>query len=253
MGAYEAGKHGSTVGWFVLLTMLVTAFLTACYVARMLALNFFGKPKYDESHVHPHESPSTMTTPLILLAILSVVGGWVGFPGQFNLFARWVHFGEEHNPFNLALMLLSLGIAVAGFFTGWTIFRGGRVKVDILKSPFAWFYRLLQNKYYLDDIYMSAIVRPIRDQVSAFAYWTNQYVLDGIVNAAGMATTALGRSAYNNVDQPLIDGAVNGLAFGADMAGRGLKFWQSGNIQAYAGVLFVGIAAFVVAFLLIRF
>jgi NADH-quinone oxidoreductase subunit L len=252
--AYETAKGGSRVGWFVFLTMIVTAFLTACYVARMLALTFFGKPKYDTEHVHPHESPAAMTTPLILLAVLSVVGGWVGLPGRANLFERWVHFGEGGEHFLVWLAVLSTAVALAGFLTGWTLFKpNAKAKVDVLRSPFAWAYRLLANKYYLDDIYMGAIIRPIRDQVSRFAYWTNQNVLDGVVNAAGSVSLFLGRGAYNKIDQPLIDGAVNGLAFGAGSAGGSLKFWQTGNVQAYAALLFIGIGAFVGAFLLIKF
>ncbi|MGH2812609.1 MAG: NADH-quinone oxidoreductase subunit 5 family protein, partial [Actinomycetota bacterium] len=252
LGAFEAGRHGSTLAWFVFLTMIVTAFLTACYVARMLALTFYGEPKYDRAHVQPHESPPAMTVPLVILAILSVVGGWVGFPGQANLFAGWVHFGEVHSEFNLGVMLLSVAVAVAGLATGWTIFGRRRVEIDLLRSPWAWFYRLLQNKYYLDDLYMTFVVRPIRDPIAKFSYWTNQRILDGMVNVAGMATRALGDSAYNRVDQPLIDGAVNGLAFSTGAAGESLKFWQSGNIQRYAAALFLAVAAFVVGFVLVR-
>jgi NADH-quinone oxidoreductase subunit L len=252
LGAYNAMLGGSGVGSFVFVTMVVTAFLTACYVARMLALTFFGAPKYDTSEVEPHESPPAMTVPLILLGILAVVGGWVGIPGEGNLFAGWVHFGEEHHDFNVGLAVFTTGVAVAGFGVGWRIFRRGALKVDLLRSPFAWVYRLLENGYYLDDFYMAAIIRPIRDQVSRFAYWTNQKILDGIVNVAGIGTALLGRSTYEGVDQPLIDGAVNGIAFGTDRFSGGLKFWQTGNIQAYAAVLFIGIAAFVAVFVVIR-
>lgn len=252
LGAYEAGRHGSETGYFVFFAMLVTAFLTACYVARMLALTFFGRPKYDPDHVHPRESPPAMAVPLILLAVLSVVGGWVGLPGRFNLFARWVHFGEEHNPFNLAIMLVSVGLAVAGFATGWMIFRMGRTRIDLSAGGLAWFYRMLENKYYLDDFYMRYIVRPIRDPLSRFAYWTNQKIIDAIVNVAGAATVGLGRGTYKHVDQALIDGAVNGVAFSTGRASSSLKFWQTGNVQWYAAALFFGVAAFVVGFVVVR-
>ena len=66
---------------FTFIAMLVTGFLTALYVARMLALTFFGKPKYDTTHVHPHESPKLMTVPLMILAAWPIAGGWVGLPG----------------------------------------------------------------------------------------------------------------------------------------------------------------------------
>lgn len=254
LGAFEAGRQGSNVGSFVFITALVTAFITACYVARMVALTFFGSPRYETREVHPHESPAAMTVPLLLLAVLSVAGGWVGFPGGANQFAGWVHFGEEaHEGFSLALAFVSTLVAVGGILVGWWIFGMKRVKIDILRTPWAWIYRLLSNKYYLDDIYMNVIVRPIRDPIAKLADWTNQNVLDGLVNAAGILTRGLADIAYHRIDQPLIDGAVNGLGFSAAAAGNTLKFWQSGNIQRYAAALFVGVGLFVAAFLLIRF
>lgn len=250
LGAFEQATHGSAVGWFVFITMMVTAFLTACYVARMLALTFFGPPKYDASHVHPHESPPAMTTPLVLLAILSIVGGWVGLPGDRNLFAQILHFeGVEHHEFNLGIAIASTLVALSGFLLGWRIFRHGAIKVNVGNS---WFYRLLQNKYYLDDIYFRTVVWPVRDKLSVFAYWTNQRILDGIVNAAGIGTLGLGRTAYRSVDQPVIDGAVNGSARLTGWVSSGLRFWQTGNVQMYAAALFVGIGVFVAGFLFFK-
>jgi NADH-quinone oxidoreductase subunit L len=253
VAAYHSGRDGSTVGWFVLLTMLLTVFLTACYVARMLVLTFFGKPKYDTAKVHPHEPSTAMTAPLIALAVLSLVGGWVGLPGRFNLFGHWVFFGQGEEAFVLGLALLSAAMAVAGLAFGWWVFALGRLKVDLLKTGWAWAYRLVQNKYYLDDLYFAAIVRPIRDPIARFADWSNQNILDWLVNAAGVATRGTGNFAYYAVDQPVIDGAVTGLAISTGAAGNTLKFWQSGNIQRYAVALFLGVTAFVAAFIVVRF
>jgi NADH-quinone oxidoreductase subunit L len=253
VGAFRAAQAGSRVAGIVFVAMLGTAFLTACYVARMLALTFFGKPKYDKAKVHPHESPRSMTGPLVFLAAMSVVGGWVGLPGRANLFGRWVHFGEEHASASLGIALASVALAAAGFATGWAIFRMGKVKVDILNSRLRWFYRMLQNKYYLDDFYMKFIVLPIREQISRFAYFTNQYVIDGLVDATAAGTLALGNSVYKLVDQGFIDGAVNGVAGLMGLVGSKLKFWQSGNIQRYAVALFVGVGIIVGAFVLVRF
>lgn len=253
LGAWEAANQGNRVAGYVFAAGMVTVFLTACYVARMLALTFYGHPKYDTDHVHPHESPGVMTVPLVLLAVLSVAGGWVGLPENLNLFGRWVHFGEHHEEvLNYGLVAGSTALALAGLAVGWWIFRLEKVKIELLRTPFAWAYRLLENKYYLDDIYMTAIIRPIRDQVARFAYWTNQSILDGLVNGAGVATLGMGDTAYNKVDQPIIDGAVNGLAFSTGTTSNTLKFWQTGNIQTYALSLFVGIGGFVVVFLLMR-
>jgi len=250
-GAYVAAGRGSVTAGFVFVAMLITAFLTAAYVARMLALTFFGKPKYDEAHVHPHEGPPAMTVPLMLLAVLSVIGGWVGLPGRLNLFSHWLPFKAEEAGFYPGIALFSVVLAVSGFYTGWVLAKR-KVQIDLARGPLAWFYRLLQNKYYLDDIYMGGIVRPIRDQLSRFAYWTNQRIIDGLVNGAGLATVAIGIRTYRNVDQRVIDGAVNGLGRLTRATGSRIKFWQSGNIQGYAAALFLGIAAFVGVFLLIK-
>ncbi|HVE76329.1 MAG TPA: NADH-quinone oxidoreductase subunit L [Actinomycetota bacterium] len=248
-GAFDSATHGSTVGWVVFISASLTAFLTACYSARMYFLTFRGNPKYDTSHVHPHESPAAMTTPLILLAVLAVAGGWIGLPGSWNQFAKWVHFGEEHAVFSFPVAAFGTLLFVGGFALGWAMFHKGKFRFDIKKSPLAWSYKLLENKYYLDDLYMGVIVRPIRDQVSRFAYWTNQNILDAVVNAGGAAALGLGKSLYKNVDQPVIDGAVNGTARITGKIGDTLKFFQTGNVQYYAAVLFIGIGISVAGFL----
>src|SRR5690606_5131319 len=74
--------------------VLLTAGLTAFYMFRLMGLTFYGKPRYDEVHLHPHESPATMTIPLIILAILSAVGGFIGFPhftGLPNFLEQWLN------------------------------------------------------------------------------------------------------------------------------------------------------------------
>ncbi len=252
-GAFEAGKDGSTLGWFVFVTALVTAFLTALYVARMLALTFFGKPRYNPKKVHPHESPRAMTMPLVALAVLAVGAGLVGIPGPANLFERWVHFGEPHHlslASTVGIGALSTVLAAAGFGLGWLIFARDRFRVDLARSSFGWLYRLLENRYYVDELYMRLIVRPIRDPLARFAYWTNQRILDGVVNLAGAATLSTGSGVYHGIDQPVIDGLVNGAAFGADAAGRTLKLWQSGNVQLYAATLFLGLVLLMAVFLI---
>ncbi len=253
LGAYTQAMEGSGAAMFTFIAMLVTAFLTALYVARMLALTFFGKPKYDEKHVHPHESPKLMIVPLMILAALAVAGGWVGLPGEMNQFGKWVHLpGSEHEPFNMMIAVVSTGAALAGFGIGWAIFRLGKVKVDLQKTALAPVYKLLVNKYYLDDIYWKFIVRPVRDRLSAAAYWINMKVLDGAVNAAGIVAVKTGDFMYRDVDQGLIDGGVNNLAGLMGLAGSKLKFWQTGNMQRYAAAMFLGVAVLVGAFVFFR-
>ena len=101
-------------------------------------------------------------------------------------------------------------------------------------------YTLLEHKYYLDDIYWNGIIRPIRDPLAAAAYWTNQHVIDGVVN--GTATLAYAFSGVASwFDRNVIDGAVNGAGTVSAMFGRGLRTIQTGKVQWYAVGLFAGV------------
>jgi NADH-quinone oxidoreductase subunit L len=111
-----------------------------------------------------------------------------------------------------------------------------------------WFYRLLVNKFYLDDFYWKAIVRPIRDGVSSAMYWVNQNVLDGAVNGVARAATATADTVYDVIDQKVIDGAVNGVGFTARKTAQVRKIVQSGDVQRYAAILFAGVAVFALLF-----
>ncbi len=99
-------------------------------------------------------------------------------------------------------------------------------------------YTLLANRYYLDHLYTGVIVGAVKGSIARAAYWTNQRVLDAIVNAVGIASQALGRFVYNVLDQKVVDGIVNGAGFGADESGEALRTIQTGRVQQYAAVLF---------------
>jgi NADH-quinone oxidoreductase subunit L len=128
----------------------------------------------------------------------------------------------------------------------------GKVKVDVQRTAAAPLYKLLVNKYYLDDIYWKFIVAPVRDRLSAAAYWINMKVLDATVDAAGTVAVKTGAFAYRDVDQGLIDGFINNLAGFMGLAGSKLKFWQTGNMQRYAAAMFLGVATLVAAFVFFR-
>ncbi len=179
--------------------------------------------------------------------------GWVGIPGEANQFGQWVHFGDLHHGFSVPIMVGSVILALAGFGLGWAIFRHGKTSVDLKGGAFGWVYRLLENKYYLDEIYMRGIVRPIREQLARATYWTNQRVIDQVVNVTAFVTVKVGNAAYHGIDQPLIDGTVNGVGRAAGLVGSKLKFWQSGYMQRYAAVLFVSVALLAGVFLMVRF
>jgi NADH-quinone oxidoreductase subunit L len=249
----RSATHGSGVAWIVFVTGLVVAFLTAFYMTRACVKTFWGEYR---GHGTPHESDGAMVTPLWILAILSIFVGFLGIPGGVGPFADWIMTpSEEHHDFevfyNLILPLISVGIAAAGIALGWAMYRKDRFKVDILNSPFAWAYRFVENKYYLDDLYFGAVVKPIQYPLARAAYWTNQKIIDGAVNGTAAGTIAAGKQTYDKLDQKGIDGIVNGSAGLTGMTGGVLRYIQSGNVQRYAAVLFGAVAIFVALFAIV--
>jgi NADH-quinone oxidoreductase subunit L len=247
-GALRAASEGRAASaWFVFVAAIVTAFLTALYMTRACVKTFWGDYR---GHGHPHESPGSMVTPLWILAIASVVVGFLGFP-VIGPFQDWIFVpGEEHHGFetlyNVVLPVASVAIAVAAIWLGWQLFRRNRFRVDIVRGPFAWAYRFVENKYYLDDLYLKGIVKPVQYVWSKAAYWFDRHVLDGIVNGVGRGTVSNGRFTYESIDQGFIDLGINGAAGLTGRSGGLLRYIQSGNVQRYAAVLFAGSALFVV-------
>ena len=130
------------------------------------------------------------------------------------------------------------------------MFLRKRWNVHILGSPFAWVYRFIENRYYLDDFYLKGIVRPVQYPISRAAYWTNQNIFDAVVNGVASGTVGLAKPTYAVIDQQVIDFAVNGSAGLAGASGGLLRYIQSGNVQRYAAVLFAAVAIFVALFAL---
>jgi NADH-quinone oxidoreductase subunit L len=250
--ALRAANTGTrATAWIVFIAAIVTAFLTALYMARACIKTFWGTYR---GHGTPHESPGSMVTPLWILAFATVTVGFLGLPvvGPFH---DWItvpghiHEAAKFDSFyNLLLPLLSVLVALAGIGLGYLIFYKQKWKIDILHSPFAWLYRFIENKYYLDDFYLNGVVRPIQYPIARATYWTNQKILDGAVNGAALGVRALAEPTYAVIDQQVVDFAVNGAAGLTGMTGGLLKYIQSGNVQRYAAVLFAAIAVFVALF-----
>ncbi|MDQ3915886.1 MAG: NADH-quinone oxidoreductase subunit L [Actinomycetota bacterium] len=247
-GALRAANEGQrATAWIVLIAGLVTAVLTALYMTRACVKTFWGEYR---GHGHPHESPGSMVTPLWVLAIASITVGFLGMP-VIGPFADWIHVpGEVHHGFstfyNLILPAGSVLLALSAIYIGWQVFLKDRFRIDILDGPFAWAYRFVENKYYMDDLYIRGIVRPIQYTWAKVAYWTNQRVIDGAVNGTGTAMLAGAKGAYT-IDQDVVDFAVNGAAGLTGASGGLLKYIQTGNVQRYAAVLFAAVAVFVAA------
>ncbi|MFM8998523.1 MAG: NADH-quinone oxidoreductase subunit L [Actinomycetota bacterium] len=235
-----AAKEGHPVLFVVL---LVTAVLTAFYMTRAVLLTFSGTYR---GQGHPHESPATMTGPLIALAAAAVSVGFLGAPQLGAVFGDWVYFGEhEEHLFVPWVAAVSIAAALAGIGAGWRLYRERRDPDPVFRLGA--FARVLQRKYYLDDVYLRGLVFPIRDRASAAVYRSNQQILDRIVN--GAATSARRASvAVMAVDRGLIDRAVNGTAGVFGFVGGVLRYVQSGNVQRYAAFLFTGLVILAIIF-----
>ncbi len=248
-GALRAGiDEGHITGWIVLITGIITAFLTALYMARACYKTFFGDYR---GHGHPHESTGSMVTPLWILAGATLVVGFLGFP-VVGPFLDWIHVpGEVHHGFdplyNIVIPVLTTLSAIFAIWLGRELFLRNRWRVDFAKGPFGWAYTFAENRYYLDHIYLRGIVKPIQYTWSKAAYWTNQKVLDAAVNGVAAGTIVTSGGTYRVVDQQIVDFAVNGAAGLTGLSGGILRYVQSGNVQRYAAVLFASIALFVLA------
>src|SRR4051795_154999 len=237
---FETYASGHTVLWIV---GLVTSLMTAIYMFRVVFLTFHGTrapdpvkaahPEEEEPAAHAagaahlHDAPPAMALVLIVLAVGSVLAGYVGMPGVLgggDWFARFlepafgVHPAEQavaEHGLELTLMLVSSLVAVAGIGIAAYFFLKNRHAADRLAEQFAGPRRVLENKYYVDEIYDAAIVQPIR-----------------ITSETGL---------WKVIDARMIDGAVNGVAEVVGGASERLRRIQTGSVRAYAASLFLGV------------
>jgi NADH-quinone oxidoreductase subunit L len=220
--AFLNGTGGKLL-WFV---GLVTALLTSFYMFRLWYLAFMGEPRSETAHTH--ESPRSMLIPLVVLAILSVCGGWVGIERFSAYLAPAAQAHRDMPSGNPALEFILTIAAVLVALEGWLIadkyYRRKTDRPAQLAAAFPAGYKLLSNKYYVDEIYGAVIVKPL------FAF--SKYVLGWVVD-----TAILGGIAW------LLAGIAN-------ITGMILQRWQSGNLRSYAAWLAAGAAA-VLLFLLL--
>jgi NADH-quinone oxidoreductase subunit L len=250
--AFAWGQHhGNNYIYYIpWLLGMIGAGMTAFYMFRLIFLTFFGKERMkEEVKHHIHESPAVMLTPLKILAALSIIGGFVGLPavlGGGNWFGKFLgatvgrhELGLSHLV-ELGLMALSVGIALCGIFLASWIY--------VLKNgaPAAWIaekfkapYRILVNKYFVDDIYNIFIVGGVM-RLGKFLGRFDLGIIDGVVNGAAFITRLVSRLSIW-VDTYLVDGAVNGAAAVGRGLSAGLRRTQTGYLSNYALGIVVGL------------
>jgi len=268
--------YGHIVFWII---GLITAGLTSFYMFRLIFMTFFGELRLGEvdegeeahkanapahaqhdaasqSHGHAddhahghggvHESPWIMLAPLVVLAVLSVIGGWVNIPkalggnqgfanylapaiqtpaeiGHEQAGAREVKEEEGERGTELTFTVLSVVVAFAGLGLAWLLYVKRPELPDRITTSIRCMYVLVKNKYYVDEIYNTLFVGPLM-AISTYVFW-------------------------RGVDQGVIDGTVNGLGSTSKGIGNGLRHMQSGNIRSYAAWVAAGGAA-VIAYMI---
>ncbi len=185
---------------------VATAGMTAFYVFRAVFLAFFGSSRSD---CHPHESPPVITVPLTILAALSLVGGFIDVPRFLDpMFPR----GEE--PHEFLLVAVSVVVGLDGIALAWLLYVLRPALADAFARRSGWVYPLLYGKYFVDEIYDFAVVRPV-EKISRVLLW-------------------------RGIDIGIVDGAVNGVGSRARTIGGALRQLQSGYIRSYATWVLAG-------------
>ncbi len=203
------------MGLFILGTLV--AFLTAFYMFRLIFIALFGD---NRSGHHAHESSWTMTLPLLILAILSIIAGLVNTPWFYQWtgmsFSTFLFFKEPEVPvIHWSIAVLSSLAAMSGILFAWIIYSKQQISADKLAQRFKGAHTLLLKKYYIDEIY---------------GWLFNKGLL------------GLGK-VFNFIDHILIDGLFDGTATLIRSSGVQLRLFQTGRLQQYALVLFIAIAA----------
>jgi NADH-quinone oxidoreductase subunit L len=193
----------------------VAAFFTALYMARLYFLVFVGKPREGQ---HAKESPSVMTIPLIVLAILAAVAGFVETP--FNgWFGHWLMPDEAAHQASGLVMVVSAAVGLLGLYIGWLMYVKGTIRRDAISSRVPGLVTLLERKYYIDELYQLVFVKPLQGVGKALELF-DDYVVDGVVRLSGQSVSALGRLNTR---------------------------LQSGQVQAYALTALIGIVILLLA------
>ncbi len=223
---WKTFANGNWVLWAV---GLLVAGLTAFYMFRLVTLTFEGKARYDTDK-HPHEAPATMTIPLIVLAALSVVGGFVGLPaslGGGNAIEHWLDPVFERaqealasaphgvEPVEYVLMALSVLVAAAGILGARRLFLKRRDIAQRIETRKPRWYTVLFNKYYVDEIYDAVVVTP--------------------------TVKGSERLLWNLIDIGIIDWLVNGTAQAIAAVSRVGRMVQTGVTQGYVFVFMLGV------------
>ena len=243
---------------------LLTAGMTAFYMFRLVFLTFGGQSRVDhEVEHHIHESPRSMTFPLIALAVLSLVGGWVGIPhalGGGARFEKWLEpviapvggakeaaeaqgYGIEY-----LLMAVSLALAGGGIWLAWQIYVKREGLADRLAARWKGIYDVVYHKYYMDEIYDALFVNRTKDLATSLGVF-DRGVVDGLgVDGSAWLTRFTSRLSMW-WDKWIVDGLVNLAGNTVRLLSYPVRFVQTGLVQSYALFIVLGVLALLGSYL----
>jgi NADH-quinone oxidoreductase subunit L len=238
--------------------------MTAFYMFRLFFLTFLGKSRVPhEAEHHLHESPKSMTYPLIALAAGAVGAGWIGWPKALGGANHLEHFLEpvfenpamrvaDHHAWSLefGLMFGSVAVATLGVFIAWRWYVTNPEIPERVAAKAGPLYDLVLNKYKIDELYDFLFVNPVK-YVGNFLAAFDLAVIDGGVNGVGWVTRMSGEIT-RLWDTYIIDGLVNLLGFITKLFSYPMRVVQTGLVQNYALLITLGVLAFM-AYYLVRF
>ncbi len=227
---------------FIFALALLTAFMTAFYMFRLLFLTFFGKPR--DEKIHAHESPRVMTMPLCILAVFSIASGFIGSPFMNYHFSYFIYFHPHHPEANTFVMALSILVALLGIFLAWVFYVLNPGIPSVLARRLSPVYDLLLNKYWIDEIYGRFIIQPVL-RLSRAAFSFDNKAIDCSVNLCAAISVVIS-NAKGWVDRYIVDGLVNLLAYAIKGLSIAFRRLQTGYIQNYILLIFTSIAILVI-------
>jgi len=252
--AYEKDLTLWIVGYF-------TAGMTAFYMFRLIFMTFHGESRVDhEVEHHIHESPRSMLVPLVILAGLSIAGGWISWPEILGGSSHFVHFlssvvaephearveaakGVSSRMGEIYLMLLSESLVVAGILFAWYIYIKRRDLPNKIASSVSGLYNLLLHKYYVDEIYDAAFVNRAKELGTSLGSFDAK-IIDGLgVNGAGWLTRVISRISMW-WDTWIVDGSVRLGSWIVYFASMPVRMIQNGELQEYMLVIVFGLVGF---------
>jgi NADH-quinone oxidoreductase subunit L len=213
--AFASERGGSMFLWG---TAAVTALMTAFYMFRLLWLTFLGESRIaPEADHHVHESPPSMTGVLVVLAVLSAIGGFFSIPHFLEPMLPLPPTHESLHHLEKPLVYLSVAIGVAGILGAWYFFRDGARRATRVAEIFSPLHRLLSGKYFIDELYDRVFQKPLL------------WISDRVFLRVG--------------DRTLLDGSLDGMAAGAERTSGLLGRVQTGSLHLYAFLVLLGLVA----------